>query len=292
MTKFIPSILACLCAATFLTVGVPGTAQASSSRLDPVRVWGPVTKTEAGGEDIKLLFLNNQSGLSFTGELQITVSNVYTRVLDATTGMPFPYENIRTGDTAYVYIGPALPSSLTPMANASLALCNIPAGYRVPEYLTVESLSWNSAKTQASLTATNGNVYTIPSDCQTVPYLSSNIVTIDDLTPGVSCLLWCDENNLSSRIINFSKPGVPIEQLPMDPGWQKINNTWYYYNSDGTMAHGWVTDHDKQYYFDLNSGIMHTGFLTLDGNTYYFTEDGSLLTEPRMFTPDENGALH
>lgn len=78
----------------------------------------------------------------------------------------------------------------------------------------------------------------------------------------------------------------------MDPGWQKINNTWYYYNSDGTMAHGWVTDHNKQYYFDLNSGIMHTGFLTLDGNTYYFTEDGSLLTEPRMFTPDENGALH
>lgn len=113
MTKFIPSILACLCAAAFLTVGVPETAQASSSRLDPVRVWGPVTKTEAGGEDIKLLFLNNQSGLSFTGELQITVSNVYTRVLDATTGMPFPYENIRTGDTAYVYIGPALPSSLT-----------------------------------------------------------------------------------------------------------------------------------------------------------------------------------
>ena len=50
------------------------------------------------------------------------------------------------------------------MPNASLELCNIPAGYRLPEYLTVESLSWNAAKTQASLTATNGNVYTIPSD--------------------------------------------------------------------------------------------------------------------------------
>lgn len=291
MTKSISSTLACLCAAALLTMGAPGVSQASSSRLDPVRIWGPVTRTEAGGEDIKILFLNNQSGLSFSGELQITVSNVYTRVLDATTGMPFPYENIRTGDTAYVYIGPALSSSLPPMANASLVLCNIPADYRVPDYLTVESLSWNASKTQASLTATNGSVYTIPSGCETIPYSSSNIVTIDDLTPGTSCLLWCNKDNLASRIINFSNPGVPIEQLPMDPGWQKINNNWYYYKADGTMAHGWVMDNDKRYYLDLNSGVMHTGFLTLDGNTYYFTEDGSLLTDPMTFTPDENGVL-
>ena len=46
------------------------------------------------------------------------------------------------------------------------------------------------------------------------------------------------------------------------------------------------------YYMDPATGIMQTGFLTLDGKTYYLQEDGSMLTEPKVFTPDESGALH
>lgn len=291
MTKSIKLFLACLGTAALLSAGAAGDAWASG-RLDPVRIWGPVTRTEAGGEDVKLFYMNNQSGQSYAGELQVIVSNVYTRILDATTGLPFPYENMKPGDTAYVYVGPALPASINPMANASLVLCNVPAGYKVPDYLTVESLSWNSAGTEAVLTATNGSVFTVPAGCETTPYLSKNIVTVDDLTPGTSCLLWSDDQNHASRIINFSKPGVPIEELPMEPGWQKLNNSWYYYDSAGTMAHGWVLDGGNRYYMDLETGVMHTGFLTLDGATYYFLDDGKLLTSPKLFTPDENGVLH
>lgn len=291
MTKPLKLFLACLAAAAFLSAGSPAKALASG-RLDPVRIWGPVTKTETGSEDIKFFFMNNQSGQSYSGELQVIVSNVYTRILDAATGLPFPYEQMKPGDTAYVYVGPALSASLNPMVNASLVLCNVPVGYKVPDYVTVESLSWNSARTEAVLTATNGAVFTIPSDCETTPYLSRNIVTIDDLTSGTSCLLWSDSQNRASRIINFSAPGIPIEELPMKPGWQKMNNSWYYYNSDGTMARGWVLDKGKHYYMDPDSGIMYTGFLTLEGATYYFQEDGSLLTSPKLFIPDENGVLH
>ncbi len=291
MTKSLSLFLACLGTAALLSAGSAADTMASG-RLDPVRIWGPVTKTEAGDEDIKFFFMNNQSGQSHAGELQVIVSNVYTRILDATTGLPFPYDNMKPGDTAYVYIGPALSASLNPMANASLVLCNVPAGYKVPDYLTVESLSWNSAKTEAVLTATNGSVYTVPSNCETTPYLSKNIVTIDDLTPGTSCLLWSDDHDQASRIINFSNPGIPVEELPMEPGWQKLNNNWYYYDSNRTMVHGWVMIDGKKYYMDPESGIMHTGFLTLEGSTYYFQEDGTLLTSSRLFTPDENGVLH
>lgn len=291
MTKSLKLFLACLGTAAFVSVAAAADAMASG-RLDPVRVWGPVTKTETGGEDIKFFFMNNQSGQSYAGELQVIVSNVYTRILDATTGLPFPYDDMKPGDTAYVYVGPALSASLNPMANASLVLCNVPMGYKVPDYLTVESLSWNTGKTEAVLTATNGAVFTVPSTCETAPYLSKNIVTIDDLTPGTSCLLWSDNQNQATRIINFSKPGVPIEELPMEPGWHQLNNNWYYYDKDGAMAHGWVTDGGDRYYMDPESGVMRTGFLTLEGSTYYFQQDGRLLTSPMLFTPDENGVLH
>lgn len=290
MTKSIKTFLVCFCATIFTVNAVINTHAASL--LDPIRVWGPATKSETGGEDVKFLSLNNQSGQSHNGELQIIVSDVYTRILDATTGVPFPYEDIEDGETIYAYIGPAMSLSLTPMANASLVLCNIPAGYKVPDYLTVESLSWNTAKTQAALTATNGAKYLVPVGCETTPYLSRNIVTLDDLTPGCSCLLWSDDQNVASRIINFSNMGTPIENLPMEAGWQNIDDNWYYYKEDGTMALEWLLDNGKYYYFNPETGILHTGFLTLGNNTYYLQEDGSLLTSPRTFVPDTTGVLH
>lgn len=290
MSKSIKTFLVCLCT-TILTANTAITPYAASL-LDPIRVWGPVTKAETGGEDIKFFYLDNQSGQSHSGDLQITVSNIYTRILDATTGLPFSYENIQDGETVYAYVGPAMSLSLIPMANASLVLCNVPAGYKVPDYLTVESLAWNTAKTQAVLTATNGSKYIIPADCETTPYLSGNIVTLEDLTPGCSCLLWSDAQNTASRIINFSNMGIPVEDLPMEAGWQNINGNWYYYKEDGTMAVEWLLDNGKCYYFDPETGIMRTGFLTLNNSTYYLQEDGSLLTSPRTFTPDASGILH
>lgn len=291
MTNSVKAFLACLCTAAVFAAA-PADSYGAASLLDPIRIWGPVAKTDAGGDDVRFLSVNNQSGLAYDGELQITVSNVYTRILDATTGHPYSYENIREGETAYIYIGPAMTMSINPMANASLVLCNVPAGYKVPDYIKVESLSWNTFKTQATLTATNGSVYTIPKDCETTPYLSSNIVTLDDLTPGTSCLLWSDQENTASKIINFSNPGKPIEDIPLEPGWHKLNGSWYYYDENGAMAHGWITDMGKQYYLDPETGVMHTGFLTLEGSTYYLLPDGSLLTSARMFVPDENGVLH
>ena len=290
MTKPIRTFLACLGAAVILTVSAAADTCAAGL-VDPIRIWGPVTKADSGGEDVKFFFMNNLSGQSHSGEIQITVSNVYTRVLDAATGLPYPYEEIKEGATVYVYIGPALSANRVSMANASLVLCNIPAGYKVPDYTKVDQLTWSEDKTMATLLTTNGAQYTVPAACENVPYLSRNIVTIDDLTPGSSILIWSDNQNTASKIINFSCPGIAPEELSAKSGWQEAGGNWYYYKEDGAMAFGWTTIAGRRYYLNPYTGIMHTGFLTIDGNTYYFQPDGKLLTTPQVFIPDESGIL-
>ncbi|CAM1662909.1 trypsin-like peptidase domain-containing protein [Streptococcus mitis] len=59
-------------------------------------------------------------------------------------------------------------------------------------------------------------------------------------------------------------------------GWHKINNQWYFRNSDGKERTGWMKENDAWYYFDAN-GIMQTGWLQdTDGNWYYLKDNGMM----------------
>ena len=42
-------------------------------------------------------------------------------------------------------------------------------------------------------------------------------------------------------------------------GWQRIGNTWYYFDNMGHLTKGWLAQGGKWYYFD-NSGRMQTGW--------------------------------
>lgn len=66
---------------------------------------------------------------------------------------------------------------------------------------------------------------------------------------------------------------------------------WYFYEQN-QVKKGWLLDGEDWYYLNPENGQMQTGFVTLDGKTYFLQEDGRMLTEARVFTPDENGALH
>ena len=64
----------------------------------------------------------------------------------------------------------------------------------------------------------------------------------------------------------------------MDTGWfLDITNLWYYLSEEidtlGTMNVGWHLDpHDgRDYYLDLNTGVMYTGWNMVDSSWYYFT---------------------
>lgn len=73
--------------------------------------------------------------------------------------------------------------------------------------------------------------------------------------------------------------------------WEKVGEKWYFFDKDGWIVNGWMKWKDEWYYLKPVSGEMAVGFLIVDGKTYYFQENGMMLTKARLFTPDEKGAL-
>lgn len=66
-------------------------------------------------------------------------------------------------------------------------------------------------------------------------------------------------------------------------GWQKINGTWYYFDSNGNIHTGWLTYNNNKYYLDAD-GKMVTGLITIDHKTYYFRPDKTSGSEGSMVT--------
>lgn len=63
-------------------------------------------------------------------------------------------------------------------------------------------------------------------------------------------------------------------------GLQEIDGACYYFDRNGVMQTGWVTDvpgwEGKWFYFDPTNGVMQTGWLQLEGSWYYFHADGHM----------------
>ncbi len=286
MKKFTKA-LSCFCAAAILTAGAMATAQAAAPGSLSV-MWGPVTKESTG--DSLVLNMDNQSG-SYKGEILISVSED-TKLIDAVSGLPVSFSDIADDETAYAYIGPAVTMSLPPRTHADLVLCNVPAGSKVPAYVEVMTFSWNADQTQATLTTTEDETYTVPAGCSVSPYRTRNIVTLDDLTAGSVCLIWSDDANTASSILLFAEDTEETAAETIKTGWQKIDGHWYLYSDAGSLLTGWQLVDGKWYYMDPETAVMQTGFLKWNGNFYYLQADGSMLTEPMTFTPDASGALH
>ena len=74
-----------------------------------------------------------------------------------------------------------------------------------------------------------------------------------------------------------------IENGQKVTGWKKVGSNWYYYDKDGCMVKGWITDSSstscasKKYYTNT-SGVMQTGWQSIGGYWYYFDSSGCMLT--------------
>lgn len=164
-----------------------------------IRIFGPVTRTGDGR-----LSIDNQSGVSSSGEIILNVADE-TYILDAVSGLPIKLEDIKDGDTIYAYIGPAMTMSLPPMTNATVIFANIPADAKVPDYVEVKSMITDASTSKSVLTAIDGTEYTLADDCNIFPYLTRNIVTLDDLTQGRKCVVWADDENSAVKIMVFAE---------------------------------------------------------------------------------------
>ena len=61
------------------------------------------------------------------------------------------------------------------------------------------------------------------------------------------------------------------------PGWWKINNSWYYFKNNGTMATGWQKVGGTWYYLKSN-GVMATGWQKVGGTWYFLKSSGAMAT--------------
>lgn len=287
--------LTMLCAAAVLTAGISFQSKADTEAKAPssVRIYGTVNQAEKDRISIA-----RQDG-DFAGqELIITISDE-TRVLDAVTGFGVAPDTLKSGDPIYAYISPAMTLSLPPMSHGEMILCNIPADFKVPDYITVENLSLNSDGVSGTIQSADGATYTIPADCQILPYLTRNIEVLQNLTKGRTCLIWTDAaSNNAYKIVAFARSASDASENAEGPGgtvkkfgWAEKDGNWYFYGQNG-LQKGWLQDGGDWYYLDPDTGAMKTGFLTVNGQTYYLNSDGRMLTAPKTFTPDENGALH
>lgn len=66
--------------------------------------------------------------------------------------------------------------------------------------------------------------------------------------------------------------------LGLRTGWILISGKWYYLDAQtGVMKTGWATIDDKRYYF-VSSGVMKTGWVAINNKWYYFAASGAMQT--------------
>lgn len=79
---------------------------------------------------------------------------------------------------------------------------------------------------------------------------------------------WFEKNGKKYYFINGVK----------QTGMQKIDNSWYYFRSGGSMVTGWLTLDGDRYFFSLKTGKRLTGKEIIDGNVYFFrTKNGKMV---------------
>ena len=283
---------AVLAAAAMFTasMGITGMADTSGagengSRLDGmVCMDGSVISAEDGR-----LHLNRRVEGGMT-EVVVNLSED-TKILDAVNGFPVSVENLDDGEAVRVYTGPAM----------TLSLADAPADSGFPVYAVVESLTQEPDKadgTEAAyiLETAGGMKYTVSDSTVLLPYLTRNMVFATDLKKGTPILLWTDgtDGSAAEKIVIFQGEGQDAGKENADGlgfhGWKEEAGSWYYYEQ-GQKKTGWLCEGTDWYYLDPESGRMATGFVTVDGKTYFLKDDGRMLTEAAEFVPDANGAL-
>lgn len=218
-----------------------------------------------------------------------------TKILDGVNGYPLEKGSLTAGKEVRVYAGPEMTLSLPAITNGVVVLVKEEGSGEFPFYAGVNELKSDFSASAGqgerfTLKTEDGKSYTLDPSTVLLPYLTRNIVTEQDLTPGTRILLWEGQTEGTvSKIVIFAGNDRDGSTSNED-GWQKREDGWYYLEQ-GLAKTGWLLENGEWYYLSPDTGLMQTGFLTLDGKTYFLKEDGKMLKEAHIFTPDENGAL-
>lgn len=174
------------------------TSDATPLKYELVPAWGQITSIDGNR-----IVLNNMAQNALGSEVVIQIVDQQSRVVDAVDGFPVSLADLKAGDFIYAYLSPVMTMSLPPITNAQMIICNMPADFKVPEYLNIKDAAV-AADGSVTLTAYSGSTYHVPADCPITPYLTRNMVYLSDLAQGRTVLLWSDSDSNAYKIVLFA----------------------------------------------------------------------------------------
>lgn len=159
----------------------------------PIRIFGEIQEiTEAS------MTVDNQAEVSSAGEMVLMIDPEHTLVLDASTGFPTSLEEVELGSFE-AYIGPAMTMSLPPQTTASVVVVNIPEDAAAPQYVVAADVVMETADGLV-LAGNDGIQYPILEEAVVEPFLTRNIVAIEDIHEGSRCLVWMNADGAVERL--------------------------------------------------------------------------------------------
>ena len=127
-------------------------------------------------------------------------------ILDAVSGEPVDAKSIKDSSTVYAWLGAqtAMTMSLPPQTTGEVVIGKIPADQKAPEYITAVSMTAN-ADGSWTLVSAAGKEYAVSADCRIMPYLTRQIVSLEDVEQGSNLLVWSDDQNQAQKLVLFAK---------------------------------------------------------------------------------------
>lgn len=175
-------------------------AAASVKDPAPTKVWGKVSAWEGEG-----IFLKNDDKEDPFQEVIIHAGEA--PAVDAATGLPLKLDSVKEGDTLCAWIGPAAAMSLPPQVYPKVIVGNVPAGAPAPEYYELLSAGWKDPaggkELVFSVLGGGEKDLSIPQDAEVTPWLTRQIVRLEDLQAGGQILVWRDAKDVVTKVIVF-----------------------------------------------------------------------------------------
>ena len=171
-----------------------GTMDASA----PLKIWGEITEVGDG-----VIHVDNQSENSSKGEIILTIDPENTLILDGENGFPVNYEDIQTGRFE-AYLGPAMTMSLPPQSTPEIVIVNLPEDAPIAQYVVAEG-AVEEKDGEKTLTANDGTEYALSEEVSIIPYLTRQMVQLEDVAEGSRCLVWLNQDEKVDRIVLFNE---------------------------------------------------------------------------------------
>lgn len=164
----------------------------------PLRVVGTITEV---GEETLLVDASSQEGC--VGEVMLMIDPENTLVLDGANGYPVELKEVEAGGFE-AYLGPAMTMSLPPQTTPYVVIVNIPEGEDAPQYV-IASTKVDEVKGKNTLVGVDEAEYPLARSVDVKPYLTRNVVRLEDIESGSRCLVWRNGEGEVDRIVLFGE---------------------------------------------------------------------------------------